>query len=141
MSNEITYHSAFASLDIYFDSFDPKEISEILNLTPQIWMKKGNQSEDGSVDPFGSWSFDTSDDVDSKDIVEHIQWLLNKIEPRKAQFLELMSNNEFEARINCFWIMEKSNEILTLSPQIIFQLSSLKIKVEFSIFQSEIDDE
>ena len=60
-----------------------KKITEMLGIIPESSFKRGDKRKDGKDWPHGFWTFSSSGRIQSSDLIKHLVWLLEQIEPAK----------------------------------------------------------
>ena len=97
----------YATLVIYPRLLHPEVISEMLGITPTRQNVLGekitnSQGRTREIEKSG-WFLSTENIVFSKDLRDHLDWLLNKIEPSCNVIEKLQCGNEAIMAISCVW--------------------------------------
>src|SRR5713226_10670143 len=96
-----------ASLGIFHDDLDPEEITRLLGLQPTRGWKRGEPRNPRARTPipakFGVWLLSTRGIVQSRDVRRHIDWLLDRAEPRGAVF-KMLHERGCRTDLRCFWL-------------------------------------
>jgi hypothetical protein len=64
----------------------------------------------------GLWLIDSSQHVKSINLMVHIKWLLDIVEPAQTKLKKIMKDETIDADISCFWIMPSSHEGIIFEP-------------------------
>jgi hypothetical protein len=127
---ELTY----ATLAIGY--IDPDLITKKLNLTPTRIQKKGiprvmanGKTRIGNID---NWLLSSKNEISSKDIRRHIDWLLDLIEPTTSQLLEIQLIDGVKMSIRCVWWSAHGEGGPTLWPEQMERMAKLNLECTFS---------
>ena len=82
---------------------DPDEISTRLGIQPSHAHKRGDQRGHKGTWPKGIWTLTSEDQVQSTDLQQHIEWLLDQLEPVQPTIDMLVTGQHLEADVFCFW--------------------------------------
>ncbi|MCA9622299.1 MAG: DUF4279 domain-containing protein [Myxococcales bacterium] len=86
-----------------------------------------------AVRPTHGWFLSTEAALASKDTRRHLDWLLDRLEPRAAELAELLANGA-EADIFCFWASARGQGGPTLSPPQMRRLASLQLSCSYDCY-------
>jgi hypothetical protein len=94
-----------ATLAIYH--VDPDLITHKLGIKPTSCMKKGapNIMPSGveRIGRINNWMLSSENEVKSKDLRRHLDWVLDKIEPASKQLFELQQLPDVRMVLHCSW--------------------------------------
>lgn len=98
----------FATFRVAGDDLVPDQLTALLRIKPTTAYSKGqfyNSGPHGGTlkGRTGVWLLSTDGVVESSRLVDHINWILNVIEPHLAQLGQYMSQNSLHAVMSCFW--------------------------------------
>jgi len=102
----------FASLRFRGDRLEPGRVTEILRVTPTLAYRKGEiYKQSGNREARGRtnlWLLSSKGQVDSSDLIDHLDYLLSFLYPsqsdeRVKQLNNLMRDGHVEADVGCFW--------------------------------------
>jgi hypothetical protein len=129
-----TCDSTYATLCIYLpDNANPTALSEKLNIQPSRLQTKG-EIRNGKVKNWPTaWFLETSDQVQSKDVRRHINWLLEHIEDQ-SDIIKQLQNTDTEVHISCFWASATGHGGPMLDQDILKRISNLNIGISFDIY-------
>ena len=125
-----------ASLLIYPDYVHPDDVSRILKLEP----KKKNVIGKEITNSLGrtrkitvsGWFLSSEKFVQSKDIRDHLDWLLRKILPSKNGLMQLQNIEGIKMGIDCVW-WAKGGGGPTLWPEQMKIMADLNLECAFDI--------
>lgn len=128
----------YASLTFTAKDLDPAKISETLGMKPELSFKRGEVRKDGKrIWSHGAWHVSSSDNINSKDLIVHINWMIDQLNPVKEELAGIVSQKEMNSLISCFWIMPQGPNQLQFSPEMLYALSEFGINVEFYFYPPE----
>src|SRR5437762_3088576 len=80
----------YATFQLWSKDLNPDEITARLKLTPSISFRAGDQRGlSNRTWPHGYWGFTSQNEIPSKDLAVHLEWLLNQIEPAGKEIIQL----------------------------------------------------
>jgi hypothetical protein len=124
-----------AGLDLRGRDLDPQRINEILGINAHRSFRRGDHKPGGNTKwPHGFWMFWSSEQVESPDIMEHIKWLLDQLEPARPQLIELLQDETIDAEISCFWVMPTTHEEIVLEPELLKRLAQFNVRLELGVY-------
>lgn len=130
------------SLLIYPDRVHPDDVSKILQLEPTkkniVGTKITNSLGRTREITIAGWFLSSEQYVQSKDIRNHLDWLLNKILPSANGLAQLQSIDGVKMGVDCVW-WSKGNGGPTLWPEQMKIMADLNLECAFNI--SFFDDE
>lgn len=117
-------------LRIEHESQDPSEVTALLGISPTLFASEPNPGN-ARTDPHGKvWVLASAWAVNSKNNLNHFEWLIKAIGHRGPQ-LKILSERGFDVKIHCLWIGRKDSGGRKLSPEIIGGLAELGVEVCF----------
>ena len=129
-----TCEKTYATLCIYLpDQSDPNTVSDQLGLIPSRIPKKGENREGKTMHWPTAWFLTTDDEIQSKDVRRHIDWLIEQLTGMDEIISKLLSNNS-KIIISCYWLSSVGHGGPILSPKIMGRLGELNIGIEFDVY-------
>ena len=125
--------STHAFLRIEHESADPSEVTAVLGITPTL--SAATPSAGSAITgPHGKvWVLSSGQSVNSRDAVDHFQWLIDTIGQRGHQ-LKTLRERGFEMKIYCLWIGRKgAYGGPRLTPNILSGLAKLEVELYFDV--------
>jgi hypothetical protein len=127
-----------AKLFIYPNDISQEEVTNILGIEPSRAHNLGKRI----LDPLGRtgtaprtvWGLSSEGHVHSKDLRDHLNWLLDRIEPCKDALDRLRTEHEGVMRIGCVWWSAAGHGGPTLWPEQMKRLADLEIECQFDIY-------
>lgn len=127
-----------AALYLTGKDLEPQKITEKLGVKPLKSYKKGDKRQNGEKDwSHGLWMISSSENVSSLELMTHIKWLLDQLEPAKMELIDLLKDELIDAVISCVWVMPSSHEVLIMTPELLRQISLLNIRFKLAIVSSD----
>ena len=140
-----TCERTVAKLLIYPGKLNPDEISRTLEITPSETRTKGRQYTNSLGRtwscPLNAWFLSSEGMVSSKDLRRHLNWLLDQVEPKGLQLLELQNEPGLGMTVNCVWWSVGGQGGPTLWPEQMERLAKLNLECAFDISFFGSDDE
>lgn len=126
----------WATLRLSGSNLDPEEITSRLGITPSDSLHAGDQH--GKHGEFaykrGHWSITSQKALTSRDLEEHIDWVLDQLRPAAEELKALLARGDIEGDMVCFWETEASEEgqaaRLLFSPRILGRIASLNLVLD-----------
>ncbi|WP_136525380.1 DUF4279 domain-containing protein [Geomonas ferrireducens] len=131
-----TCEETSAVLRIFSDEIDPREITELLGVEPSSIQIKGERKYPNRaeyINKENGWFLHSEDNVESKDLRRHLDWLLSKMNNCHSQLRELASKGA-EITIFCPWRSASGHGGPTMDPQQMKVLGDLGIEVVFEFW-------
>ncbi|MBX3415992.1 MAG: DUF4279 domain-containing protein [Pirellulaceae bacterium] len=123
-----------AELVVYPHEFTAADVSKILECMPTDAVNKGDlRQTSGKVYPRTVWSLSSENMLDSKDLRDHIDLLLARIEFTSAKIQSLSRDNELRLAVKCIWWSKSGTGGPTLWPEQMQMLANLGIECTFDI--------
>ena len=101
--NYPTCRETYATLRLFSDYVDPREITATLEVLPSEAFAKGEASGDCRSRKTHGWFLSSKGAVDSKDSRRHIDWIVSQLRGRANELRELQSK-AVEIDISCYWL-------------------------------------
>lgn len=139
------YNSAYPScertyteLRIYSSQIDPDLISQQLGLKPSSFQKKGEKRVSKRTGhqreiKINGWFLSSENQVVSKDIREHLDWLLGHLEVATNRLKELQEWPEITMAINCIWWSVQGQGGPTIWPEQMEKMANMNLECSFDI--------
>ena len=130
---------AFASLRFFGDRLEPTGITEILHTTPTVAYRKGEVFKKSMGQEIrgrtGLWLASSEGRVHSKDLNDHLIYLLTIVFPGDAEdklnrLRALMNERGVEADATCFWYGERGARPPVIRADIRERLAKLPAAIE-----------
>jgi len=119
--------------------FDPSVISRSLHLTPSsTWVAGDPVGASGRTRTFSGWFLETRGTVRSNEIEEHLEWVLERIEPRSHVIADLL-RNDIDVDLDCSWSSTGMGGGPWIPPAAMARLGALGIPFMISFYASEPD--
>ncbi len=123
------------SLVLRGKELDPDYITAKIGIMPELSFRRGEKRrKDPKEWPHGLWMVSSSEQVKSSDLIDHLIWMIEKLEAVRPDILEILQNSEIDAVISCFWIMINTHETFIMNPDMLKKIASFNIKMEFDIY-------
>jgi hypothetical protein len=138
-----TCKCCFASVTVDAGDLDPGFITDCLKIEPTSTWKKGELAQHSSsrVNPFSGWRLSSKGCVDSRDLRNHIDWLLDRFALRKAE-MESLRAEGCVFRVWCYWLSKYGEGGPTISVPQAKRLAELELELGLDVyFLGEPDSE
>lgn len=136
-------YECYATLLIYPNDIHPDRVSEFLKIQPThkniIGTKSVNRIGKIREIKTSGWFLSSKGYVTSKDLREHLDWLLNKIISSKDALEKLQACENVTMGINCVWRSLAGHGGPVLWPEQMKIMSILNLECGFDIYF--VDDE
>src|SRR5690349_13579475 len=93
----------WASFRIWGMERAPDEVSTCLNIIPSELHRIGDPHGKNKTWKHNSWHLTSEDQISSANLEVHISWLLDQLEPARAELLALLAEPNVQADIFCYW--------------------------------------
>jgi hypothetical protein len=124
-----------ATLCIYH--IHPEIITQKLGIIPSSSKIKGilNRMPNGSerLWDMHNWLLSSEDDVSSKDLRKHLDWILDRIIPVSEQFLEFQQFPDVKMNMRCAWWSKYGDGGPTIWPEQMERMAKLNLECSLSI--------
>jgi hypothetical protein len=122
----------YATLCIYHNFEDSKNITDLLELTPSRAHNVGDLRHKRTAQTSG-WFLGTKDILTSRDLRAHIEWILDALVNKKEQLNSLLESGH-ELWISCFWESASGNGGPILDHEVITYLSEFPLELHFDVW-------
>ncbi len=126
-----------AALRIYPRDMDPEWITRRLNVNPTFILRKGerhvNRFGRERVAKLNGWFLSSEREVSSLDLRRHLDWLLDKVEPRTRQLRDLQQLPDIKMLIQCIWWSAYGQGGPTLWPEQMQRMAALNLECGFDV--------
>ena len=141
-----TCDETYVTLRVYSGDLPPKEVTDILGVKPTDLCLKGKgcykyqenqlilEKTRNKEKIKNGWFLSSEDEVNSKDLRRHLDWILDKIISKKDELFELKKVIEF-IDISCYWRSKHGMGGPTLSTFQLKRLAELEIEIWFEFFK------
>lgn len=140
MAQNVHTTNTYASIILRGKELDPQKITDSIGISPSKSFKRGDKRKNNKVWPHGYWELDSTGFVNSSDLVPHLEWLAERIEPAKLSLSKIIDESGIDAELSCFWILPTNHESLSLNPKLLNKIALLGIKLEFDIYSTGLED-
>lgn len=137
-----TCERAVAEFLVYPATDTSEHVTDILGLEPTYAHTKGEKSSlsrGRTIAPFTLWLLSSEFQVDSLDLRDHLDWLLNKLSQRNEQLSCLQRQEGLSMCISCIWWSRYGHGGPAIWPEQ-FKLMAdmnLELSIEFSYYGEE----
>ncbi|MCQ8233626.1 DUF4279 domain-containing protein [Pectobacterium carotovorum] len=127
-----------ALLAIYPGEMHPDNISELLNIEPTERFVAGDEITNSigrtrKVN-ISSWFLSSENNVDSKDLRTHIDWVIDKLNGSHSGLRELQSTSGVKMSLRCVWWSATGHSGPVLWPEQMKALADLDLECAFDIY-------
>ena len=135
--NYPTCEETYATLRIYLPAQDnPDLISDELGIKPSKIQKKGEIHKGRKRKWPTAWFLSTRDQVESKDVRRHIEWLLDQLTSKEG-ILKNYQSAGYEMDIFCYWVSAQGHGGPMLSPNQMNRLAKCGLGISFDIYNGD----
>jgi hypothetical protein len=117
-------------------NLEPDLVTQSLGLAATSSQKKGvpKVMPNGRlhIPTISNWLLSSENQVSSKDIRRHLDWLLDKLEPALKQLSEFQKLPDSKMAIRCVWWSASGNGGPTLWPEQMMRMAKLNLECTFS---------
>lgn len=133
-----TCAECFARLMIYPGNRHPDEITELLKIQPTEINVAGSSITNSRgltrrVKESG-WFLDSGSHMFSKDIREHIDWIIEKIMPNHVALKNIQEMNDVKMTLKCVWFSLLGHSGPVLWPEQMRALANLDLECSFDVY-------
>ena len=133
----------FARLMIYPGERHPDQITDLLGIQPTMTNVAGDKVKHvrGSVRTvkYSGWFLSTENYVVSKDVRQHIDWLIEKIRPHRDALKSIQEMSDMKITLKCVWLSLLGHSGPVLWPEQMRALADLDLECSFDIYFSGDD--
>jgi Domain of unknown function (DUF4279) len=134
MSNQEISNRIYATLILRGKELDPQVVTDQLGIKPSKSFKRGDKRTEQKKWHHGFWGLTSDEVIQSTDLADHIEWLMNQIEPVRQNLLKIMNEKDINAEISCLLILSTDHDELYLKPEILYKISSLGLQLNLDIY-------
>lgn len=128
----------FSRLTIYPGARHPDVITNMLNIQPTMINVVGDKVTNtrGRTREVmvSGWFLSTENIVVSKDIRQHIDWLVQAIRPRSRALKEIQEMSDMKITLRCVWFSLSGHSGPVLWPEQMKALAELDLECSFDIY-------
>jgi hypothetical protein len=132
-----TCERTVAELRIYGDRLNPAEVTDVLGILPTSLQVKGeitmNSVGGQRKAPTGGWFLSSEQQVESLDLRQHIDWLLDLLLARANVLRSIQGRDGFHMNVTCIWWSRLGDGGPTLCPEHMSGLAELNLECRFEI--------
>lgn len=125
-------------LRVYPGSQSAEEVTEFLGIEPTEKHNKGdchtNSIGRTRVAPSTGWFLSSEHQVSSKDLRDHLDWLLTRITGTESKLLALQDEKDMKMWVTCVWWSKAGFGGPTLWPEQMMALAKLNLECGFDIY-------
>lgn len=119
----------WATFRVWGKHLEPEQITRLLGIIPTRAFKAGDKRGQSGIWKHGYWGITSQDNIDSRDLGVHLEWLLGQLEPKQAEVVELTHKPDIKADVFCFWELEAVNVGIEFSPEFMGRMARLNLKL------------
>ena len=130
----------YAELRIYPDSQSADEITGILGISPTQSQDKGSllvKNERTRKIPRTGWFLSSEGRVDSRDVRDHLNWLIDTLVPVADELRLLQAQDGMKMTISCTWWSATGHGGPVLWPEQMKALAELNLECSFDVYFSD----
>lgn len=133
ISDHATCQATHATLRIYPESLDPVDVTARLGIEPTRCQRRGEPLKPGGRPAkLHGWVLSSEGVVDSRDVRQHLDWLLSALVPRAEALLALQAEG-CRMDVSCFWVSASGHGGPTVRPDQMGALARLKLQLGFDV--------
>ncbi|WP_264044067.1 DUF4279 domain-containing protein [Pectobacterium carotovorum] len=125
-------------LSIYPGEMHPDNISGLLNIEPTEKFIVGDEITNSlgrtRKVKISSWFLSSENDVKSKDLREHIDWVIDKLSASHSGLRELQSTSGVQMTLRCVWLSAHGEGGPVLWPEQMRALADLDLECSLNIY-------
>ena len=123
----------YATLRLYSNDIDPDEVTVRFGVTPTETQRQGELRGCGRFIRVNAWFLSSKDHVQSTDLKDHLDWVLNQVLAKKDVLRDLQSAG-VKSDVACYWLSVTENGGPTLFPEQMEKLAALKLDCWFDVY-------
>jgi hypothetical protein len=140
-----TCSECYADLAIYPGDFPVEEISNFLNVSATkiniVGARSVNSVGRERVVKKPAWFLSSKFDVVSKDLRDHIDWIVGKLKNSPDKLASLQGMDAMKMTLVCVWRSRYGHSGPVLWPEQMKALADLNLECSFDIYFDDLDDE
>ena len=120
---------------------NPDRVTEVLGIQPTYTYRLGDPvGRTGSRRSTSAWILSSEGQVGSKDLKRHVDWLLDKVEPRADALTRLRMEEGADADVFCLWVSKSGNGGPDLGPRQMARLAGLQLTIGLDLYSLHPDE-
>jgi hypothetical protein len=123
----------YATLRLFGKTIEPDVVKGRLGIAPTFSYRPGERRGRKGPWPYGYWELCSQPFIASKDLSDHIGWLLAQVEPVKDVFCEIARESD-RADIFCFWESSVGHGGPTFSAALLGRVATLGLELGIDIY-------
>jgi hypothetical protein len=142
MPDDLDASRTWATLRIWGKALDPDMVTGQLGITPSTAFRAGDQrgKKKDAIWKEGHWDISSEGHVSSNVLQDHIEWLLDQLEPAQARLRILLTEDDVRADIFCFWEFATHNAGIVFSPLVMRRIAALNLELDLDIYFAGDDE-
>ncbi|MFA5508659.1 MAG: DUF4279 domain-containing protein [Vulcanimicrobiota bacterium] len=134
-----------ASLSVFTGDENAEVVTEILGVEPTRVVVKGREVTNNSgftkVEPNNIWKLESENFISSKDLREHLDWLLGRLLPVREKFAALHEREGYKMRVSCSWWSKHGGGGPAIWPEQMMGLAQLNLELNLGFAYYDDDDD
>jgi hypothetical protein len=123
-----------AQLVVYPDSLTSEDVTGILECDPTDAVNRGDiRNTSGKVYPKTVWALSSEQSVISKDLRDHVDWLLSTVALSESKSQKLATDEGLRLAVKCIWWSKSGTGGPTLWPEQMSALANFDLECTFDI--------
>ena len=119
------------------DTLDPGRVTAVLGIGPTYATRKGELTPRTRIpSPMGSWSLETEGRLASTSLERHVAYLLDVLEPAKAQVRSFADDPSLRVEFHCYWMSETGHGGPILSRDVLRRIADLGAGLDFDLYSA-----
>jgi hypothetical protein len=136
------YHTTwrtYASVSLNGDDLDPAEVTSFFEIQPSESFRAGDLRKNGRTWNHGHWALESQEHVKSKELADHIEWLLDQLghtqpqEQAHSYIAKLQANNTI-TRIFCYWELRSGSGGPSFSPDLLRRIADFGLDLDIDFY-------
>jgi len=120
-------HSTYATFRVYTGTTPPARITSILGLQPSELSVQDHAHVNG-------WMLSTKNQVESRDVRRHIDWLLERLRSKQEQLHLLQAETDVWIDVFCYWNSAQGQGGPSLDAEQMRALADLNLGIGFDCY-------
>ena len=135
-----------ASLSVFTGDENPEVVTQLLGVEPTRIVVKGREFTNSvgltRIEPNNIWKIKSEDFVDSRDLRDHLDWVLGLLLPVREKFEGLHERDGYQMRVACSWWSKDGGGGPALWPEQMLGLAQLNLELSLGFaYYGDDDDE
>lgn len=139
----------YASIVIYLGTLTSRTVTKLFEVQPTYVVSKDIMTNSGATIFCQSsqqcWVLSSKNKINSKDLRDHVNWILKKIEPRAIiAFHYLQQREDVKMKMHCTWFSREESWMgggPVLWPEQLEIIADLNLELAFNVFFGFGDDQ